>query len=95
MTKTLKSIFGYWEMWHMVLATWLYLIFFQFAYNGHKQLSFLTVMGIAVLWEVAEYLWESAKDFKSYKGDKKAFFVNSMKDLGAALVSCLVCTGLL
>lgn len=95
MTKILKNIFGYWEVWHIVLATWLYIIFFQFVYNGHKQLSFLSVIGVAIVWEVIEYFWEQHKNFESYNGDKKAFFVNSMKDMLAALVGSLVCIGLL
>ena len=95
MIKILKKIFGYWEVWHMVLATWLYIIFFQFVFNGHKQLSFLAVLGVALLWEIVEYFYEHNKNFESYGGERKAFFVNSMKDMLAALVSCLVCTGLL
>ena len=95
MTKLLKKLFGYWEVWHIVLATWLYLIFFLYVYNGHKQLTLLSVMGVAILWEVGEYFWEQNKGFESYNGDRKAFFINSFKDLLGALLSCLVCTGLL
>ena len=96
MTKILKKIFGYWEVWHIVLATWLYLFFFLYVYDGHKQLTLLTVMGIAIVWEyLIEFLWETYKKFESYNGNRKAFFLNSLKDLLAALVSCLVCTGLL
>lgn len=95
MTKLLKKIFGYWEVWHIVSATWLYIIFFQFVYDGHKQLSFLSVIGVAIIWEVIEYFWEQHKNFESYGGNKKVFFVNSMKDLLAALVGSLACVGLL
>jgi hypothetical protein len=95
MTEIIKKIFGYWEVWHMVLATWLYLIFFFHIWDGHKQLSFLCVLAVALLWEIVEFFWEQSKGFESYNGNRKAFFVNSFKDLLAALVSCVVCTGLL
>ena len=91
----IKKVFGYWEVWHLVLATWLYIIVFMYVWDGHKQLSLLSVMGVAILWEIGEFFWEQSKGFESYSGNRKAFFINSFKDLLAALVSCLVCTGLL
>jgi len=95
MVNLIRKLFGYWEVWHMVLATWLYIFLFNYVWNENKQLSLISVMGVAIIWEILEYFREQVKGFESYNGNRKAFFLNSIKDLLAALVSCLVCTGLL
>ena len=79
---------GYWEVWHLVLAMILYLGLYRFI--EHKQLCFLIVLGVALLWEIAEYFW----NLKAYK-DKRAFVVNSYKDMLMALAGSLICVILL
>ncbi len=95
MTSILTALFGYWEVWHIVLASWLFMAvyFARFPFNYYwglinrvpfKQLTLFTVMGIAIIWEVLEAQW----NVKSYP-NVKAFILNSYKDLLAALVGCL------
>ncbi len=95
MTEILRSLFGYWEVWHIVLATWLFMAiyFARFPFNYYwklinrrpfKQLTFLTVLAIAVIWEVLESQWNT----QSYP-NVKAFVLNSYKDLLAAVVGSL------
>ncbi len=84
----LSKFIGYWEVWHLVLAMILFMIAYRFV--GYKQMAFLIVIAVAVLWEIAEYFW----NIKAYK-DKKHFLLNSYKDLGMALIGSLICIGLL
>jgi hypothetical protein len=96
MTQILRSLFGYWEVWHVVLATWLFMwiYFARFPMNylwkligriPFKQLTFLIVIAIAILWEILEAQW----NLKSYP-NFRAFLLNSYKDLLAALVGSVV-----
>jgi len=77
-----------WEVWHLALS----IIFFMGLYRfiDSKQVCFLLVVGVAVLWEIAEYFW----NLKSYK-NFKAFLLNSYKDIGMALIGALICAMLL
>ena len=79
---------GYWEVWHLVLSMPLFMIAYRLV--GYKQMAFLIVIAIAVLWEVAEFFW----NLKAYK-DFKHFLLNSYKDLLMALIGNLICVGLL
>ena len=90
----LRNFFGYWEVWHIVLAIWLWLmIFFQrFPMNYltgwakpilSKHKTTLLVLLIAVIFECVQPLW-------GY-GYTKAHFANSFKDLLAALVGIVIC----
>jgi hypothetical protein len=84
----MQKIIGYWEVWHLVLAMILYMALYRFI--DHKQLCTIIVMGVALLWEVAEYFW----NLKAYK-DKKHFILNSYKDMAMALIGSLACITLL
>ena len=84
----MQKIFGYWEVWHIVLAMILYMILYKFF--DSKQVVFLLVMSTALMWEVSELFW----NLKAYK-DTRAFILNSYKDMLAALSGSLVCVILL
>lgn len=84
----MKKFIGYWEVWHLVLALILYMGLYRFIDN--KQLCMIIVMGIALVWEVAEFFWNLA----AYKSVKH-FLLNSYKDIGMALIGSLICIGLL
>jgi hypothetical protein len=94
MTKFLKKLFGYWEVWHLALAPYAYIIFYNWQ-DGHKQKAFLLTMALALLWELGEWAWQSYKKYEAYGGSGRAFFVNSMKDMLAALLASLACTFLM
>ncbi len=97
----MRSIIGYWEVWHfalaMILFMWIYkgrppfdLMWMKLNREPYKQLTFLLVLGVAVLWEIGEALL----GLSAYSGFKH-FLLNSYKDLGMALVGSLVCIILL
>jgi len=79
----IQKFIGYWEVWHFALAMILYMGLYR--YIDHKQLCFIIVMGVALLWEIAEYFW----NLKAYK-DKRHFLLNSYKDLGMALIGSVI-----
>jgi hypothetical protein len=89
----MKKLFGYWEVWHIVLAMMLYMIFYRYidieSYDV-KHVCFLLVMGIALLWEIAEYFW----NLKAYT-DSRHYLINSFKDMLAALIGSTICVLLL
>ncbi len=80
----MESFLGYWEVWHMVLATWLFFIVFRFMpYNKHK--VFLAVLAVALAWELSEIVWNQAA-YATWR----AQFINSGKDMLAALIAVAV-----
>ena len=68
---------------HLVLATWAYLIAYRWL---NKKYSLMAVMGVAVLWEFSEYFYnlDAYSIIKHWKLD-------TLMDLGAAIISCMVC----
>jgi hypothetical protein len=68
---------------HLVLATWLFMLLNRW---WRKQVVLLLVLGIALLWEIAEYFY----NLDSYSGFKH-YFMDTMFDMLAALIACLVC----
>ena len=72
---------------HLVLATWLFVILFRWF---NKQKAFLFTMTVALLWEFAEYFYnlDAYKNIKHWKLD-------TLYDLGAALIACVICIFLL
>lgn len=80
--------FGYWEVWHVVLATWLFLFIWRF-YPYNKQRVFLWVLAIAVGWELSEIVWNQG----AYSGWRHQFG-NSMKDILGALLAIGVTTSI-
>jgi len=93
----MKSIIGYWEVWHFALAIilfmWVYIGRFPFdlfwkviGRDPFKQLTLYIVMGIALLWEIGEAFF----GLGAYL-DFKHFLLNSYKDLGVALIGSLIC----
>ena len=84
---SLSSIIRYWEVWHLVLSFPAFLIVYRFF---DKQRSFFAVMGLAMLWEIVEYF----TGLNAYS-NVKHFLLNSYKDLGMALIGCLICITLL
>jgi len=69
---------------HLFLATWLYTILFRWF---DKQRVFLFTMGVAIVWEVTEYFYnlDAYANIQHWKLD-------TLLDLGAALIACFVCT---
>jgi hypothetical protein len=72
--------FGYWEVWHVVLAMILTLVLMRF-YPYSKQRVLLWVLAIALAYELSEVLWNA----DAYNGWRHQFG-NSMKDIIAALI---------
>ena len=72
---------------HLILATWLFLIAYRWL---NKKYSLMVVMGIAVVYEFITYFFEldNYMNIKHWKLD-------TLMDLGAALISCMVCILLL
>ena len=82
MLGALSQLFGYWEMWHFLLATWLFFIFLRYIPNITIQKAFLLVLAVALAWELAEFIWN-----RDAYSTFQAQFINSAKDMGAALIS--------
>ncbi len=83
---------GYWEVWHFALSMILFMGLYRFL--EHKQLCFIIVIGVALLWEVGEWIYEKIIGYKSY-GNVYNFKENALKDLGVALIGSLICIILL
>ena len=68
---------------HLILATWLFLIAYRWLY---KKYTVVVVMGVAILWEVAEYFYnmDAYSNIMHWKKD-------TLLDLGAALIACVLC----
>jgi len=89
----IKKLFGYWEVWHIVLSMILYMIVYRFLYIqniDNRQFSFIVVMVIALLYEGTEFIWNRT----GYKNLRHQF-LNSMKDMLAALLGSVLCVLLL
>ena len=94
--EILKSLFGYWEVWHVVLAGWLWaILYFQrFPANYYfkllgrrptKQICSFTVLGVALLYELIEPTW----NLSAYPS-ARALLLNSFKDMASAALSVVV-----
>jgi len=94
MTKFLKSLFGYWEVWHLALAFPAFIIMYRWQ-DGNEQLALMLTLGLALIWELGEWAWQSHKNYEAYGGSGRNLFKNSLKDMLAALLSSLTCIGLL
>lgn len=53
----------------------------------HPQLAVLTVLGVAVLWEIGEYVFDDVE--KTY-GSKKRFYKDALQDIFGALIMAIV-----
>jgi len=76
----MTTFFGYWEVWHVVLAAWLTILVMRF-YPYEKQKVIYWVLGIAIAYEISEIFWNQG----AYTGWRHQFG-NSMKDIVAAMV---------
>ena len=54
-------------------------------YQSRQRTIFLYVMGVAVLWEIGEVFY----NLDSYS-DLRHYFLDTMVDLGAALIVCVI-----
>jgi len=97
----MKGIIGYWEVWHfalsMILFMWIYMgripfdiMWMKLNRDPYKHLTFLIVMGIALLWEFGESFFGQGNYV-----DVKHFLLNSYKDMAMAFIGSLICVGLL
>ena len=68
---------------HLVLATWLFIVVHRWL---HKKYTMMVVMGVAIVWEVAEYFYnlDAYANIHHWKLD-------TLLDLGAALLGCVFC----
>jgi hypothetical protein len=72
--------FGYWEVWHVALASWLTLIGMRI-WPYYKQKVLLFVLVVAVGYELSEIIWGQSA-YATWRHQ----FGNSMKDVLAALI---------
>ena len=68
---------------HLLLATWLFIILFRWL---NKRNSMLIVLGVAVIWEGAEYFY----NLDAYTS-LDHWQLDTLYDLIAATIGCLVC----
>ena len=68
---------------HLFLATWLFLIGWRWL---NKQLTTLSVLGIALLWEMAEYFYNLSE-----YANVKHFLMDSLFDILAAVLAIIFC----
>ena len=80
----IQKIFDYWSVWHLLLASYAYLIA-HFKLGWTEQVSFLAVLALAILWEAGEWLWNR----KAYASDK-AMLKNNIIDIGMAVIAAFV-----
>ena len=83
----MKEIIDYWDMWHLLLATWLFIGLYFIWPKLNLKYTFLIALGIAIGWEAIEYFY-NIESYSSYN----AFYKNSLKDLLMALVSITFCS---
>ncbi len=88
----MRKFIGSWEVWHLVLSMPAFMIAFKFF---DKQRSFMAVMGLALLWEIGEWIYEKFTGYKNYNGNVYNFKKNALKDLLMALTGILIFVGLL
>jgi len=93
MIEKLKSVIGYWEVWHLALSMPAFMIAIRFFHTEQK--AFMAVMALALLWEIGEWIYEKSTGYKSYNGSVYNFKKNSLKDLLMALIGSLICISLL
>jgi len=80
----IQKIFDYWSVWHLLLASYAYLItHFKLGWSEH--VSFLSVIALAIVYEAVEWLWNR----NAYASDK-AMLLNCAKDVGMALLAAFV-----
>lgn len=80
----IKQIFDYWSVWHLLLATYAYLIaHFRFEFSKHE--SYIAVLALAIVWEALEWTWN-----RDAYATKKAMLKNNIIDIGMALVAITV-----
>ena len=80
----IQKLIDYWSVWHLLLATWLFLILHRFLHD--LQAAFACTMAIALAWELQELIWNR----KAY-ANMKAQLKNSLIDIGMALIACVFC----
>ena len=80
----IQKIFDYWSMWHLLLATYAYLIA-HFKLGWSEQISFLAVLALAILWEAGEWIWN-----QDAYATKKAMLKNNIIDIGMALLALFI-----
>lgn len=51
------------------------------------QVSILVVLGVAILWEVFEFITD---DVEKIYGSKKRFYLDSLQDIGGAFLMSIV-----
>jgi hypothetical protein len=68
---------------HLLLATWLFAIVFRWL---NKRYTTIVVLGIAVLWEGAEYFY----NLDAYSNIDH-WMLDTLYDLIAATIGCIVC----
>ena len=71
----------FWQ--HLTLAIVLFLIVYRFL---HKKYTMMVVMGVAVIYEAITYFFELG-DYANLHHWK----VDTLLDLGAALIACIFC----
>ena len=80
----IQKIIDYWSMWHLLLATYAFLIAY-FRIKLNKQVSFLAVLGLAIVYEASEWIWNTGAYASS-----KAMLLNCAVDVGMALLALFV-----
>ena len=80
----IKKIFDYWSMWHLLLATYAFLII-HFQLGWDKQTSFIAVLALAIVYEASEWIWNR----DAYE-DNKSMLKNNLIDIGMTVLALFI-----
>lgn len=74
-----------WLWFHIMAGGFLMRVFLHFMSD---QTAFLSVLAIAVLWEIIEYF---VTDINAIYGSRKVFLTDSLGDVAGACIMAIIC----